>query len=204
MPSAAGSPNDVGRSLLDAAARGDLPAAKRLHRLGDVTGACDVQGSTALHYAAAHGHSAIVQWLLIHVGASVGDASSFGWLPFHEAIYHGNMDVAEQLLAAHAGAPPIRARTAVGAEPLHLALFAGNLDAAEWLLSHNASVHAVDDDGRGALHYACIGGQPAASRWLQQHGLAFGDQTTRPEHVLAAAQAHADLGASCRRGRDRS
>ncbi|KAL3475736.1 ankyrin repeat-containing domain protein [Aspergillus californicus] len=99
----------------------------------------DFSGVTALHYAAMHGNSDIVQILLEH-GAQQINNYDIG-CPVHVAAGGGHLDIL-RLLVAH-GADVAASRR--GSSPLQIALFNENVTAARILVEAGAPVDDTSD-----------------------------------------------------------
>ena len=102
-------------------------------------------GSQALHVAAAHGHTAVVAWLLGHQ-APVDGADASGLTPLH---YAGSAAVVTLLL--NAGARPAAREPRFGCTPLHTIT---SVKAAAALMAAGVSVELIDFRGRTPLHVA--------------------------------------------------
>lgn len=98
----------------------------------------DVEGMTALHWAA-HWDDLATAKLLIRAGANAKAANRYGVTPLHEASTLGNVTMIETLLKA--GADP-NAAFGEGETPLMTAARTGNVDAVKMLLAFGASVNA--------------------------------------------------------------
>jgi ankyrin repeat protein len=110
----------------------------------------NMNGMSALHYGAKHGHVDVVD-LLLDTGAA-GDVYTedhAGWTPLHHAAANGKKKVVELLLEKSngAGAWQVNAKTKNGSTPLALAISSSKLDVAYILLDHGAAlIHEKDDD----------------------------------------------------------
>jgi ankyrin repeat protein len=173
-----------------------------------------------LHQAVRSGDTARVRVLLREPGA-VNAVDAKGGTPLHDAVWAGEREIAELLIAAGAD---VNARHAeAGSTPLHYAIVKGHADIAalllengavvgvtslhlaaargsrvilELLLDHGADVKAIDNSGATALDEACWKGQPDAVRVLLARGA---DARTRnretgmtPLHE-AAVKGHGDI-----------
>ena len=97
--------------------------------------------------------------LLLRHKARVDARDARGRSALHEAALAGHVEIMAALLEAKADAD---ARDAVGRTPL-LDAAAGGHAAALDLLAGRADVHAVDAEGRNALHLACLCGSGSAA-----------------------------------------
>jgi serine/threonine protein kinase len=124
----------------------------------------DVEGRTALHYAAGQGHSGIVRALLSRQRrpdrntppnlASVRDRDS-GHTALHIAAKRGHAKVVKVLLEEFK-LPPGQA-TKKGFCPLHFAAGCGSFEVAELLIKNGAAIDVQDQDGCTPLHWAADG-----------------------------------------------
>ena len=131
---------DSGDAILRAVQAGDVDALRQLVatvgaaavRLDD-----DPEELTALHWAAAWGQMAAVEYLLSPaVGADPRAARNNNFTPLHAAAMQGHAAVCEVLLQGGAG---VNVQTdPQGYAPLHSAAFAGHLEAIHVLLAHGA------------------------------------------------------------------
>jgi ankyrin repeat protein len=111
----------------------------------------DVEGMTALHWAA-HWDDLAVAKLLLRAGANAKAANRYGVTPLHEASTLGNVAMIEALLKA--GADP-NAAFGEGETPLMTAARTGNVDVVKMLLTFGANVNAREAwRGQTALMWA--------------------------------------------------
>ena len=115
--------------LLDAVKRGDHAAVRALlDRRADVN-AADVDGTTALHWAA-HRDDVESAELLLGSGANVNAANRYGVAPISLACLNGNAAMVERLLKSGAdpqpaqGDPPVMTAARTGSVPIVRALAA--------------------------------------------------------------------------------
>lgn len=123
------------RPLLDAAARG---RAERVSALLETNpgwvSTADDDGETALHRAASHGQTDVVDLLLAR-GAEVDARSYNNFTPLHRATMHHSIGIVRRLLAKGAN---VEARTSFDRTPLQIAAEAEQLALAKVLLDHGA------------------------------------------------------------------
>jgi ankyrin repeat protein len=129
----------------------------------------DVDGLTALMYAALHGRLDNVQLLLQH-GADVNAANSRGCTALIAAAQTTNTAVAQLLLDFGAD---IRAADIKGQNALSKATIKGHVSMMEFLKQRGLSVHAVDSAGSTLLMLAISAQQRVAAEWLLQQGVAI-------------------------------
>jgi len=126
----------------------------------------DAGGRSALHRAAAGGHTDVAKLLLEHGGYKDIRAHD-GRTPLHEAARAGHAPTVELLLAQRAGP---QAQAADGTMPLHLAVQGGHRKVAQILLDRNVPVDARDSNGRIPLHLAADGGHCDLVEFLLERG----------------------------------
>ena len=105
------------------------------------------RGQTALMWAAAEGHAAVVA-PLVAAGADVDARSDGGFTPLAFAVRAGRVDTVEALVAAGAD---VDLALPDGASPLHLAVINAHYDVALRLLEHGADPRA-SEPGWTPLH----------------------------------------------------
>ena len=110
----------------------------------------DPRWGTALHVAAARGHSTAIDWL-VEYGVALGATNSVGSSALHCAAHFGHETAVSRLLA-HGAAP--RAADKRGLTALHFASASLNAKAVRLLLAAGASVDAKCRDDKSSLWYA--------------------------------------------------
>ena len=159
----------AGRSepLVDAARKADASAVRSLLQRNVDVNAAEIDGTTALHWAAYRGDVDTVQ-LLVRAGANVKAANRYGVTPLTLACVKGNAKIVEMLLKA--GADPNTALPE-GETVLMTAARSGNVDALRVLLAHGADVQAKESwRGQTALMWAAAENHPQAIRVLLELG----------------------------------
>ena len=78
---------------MEAARTGDLERVKQLARDGAPVNWANADGSTALHFAAANGHVAMVRCLGKELNADINQADKAGFTPLHVAAVRGHVTV---------------------------------------------------------------------------------------------------------------
>jgi ankyrin repeat protein len=145
-------------ALMTAARTGSVDAMKLLLKRGsDVNLKENIQGQTALMWAAAQKHPAAVGLLLEH-HAEVSARSKGGFTALLFATRQGDMDSVANLLAAGAD---VNESTPSGMTPLLVASANGFESLAIYLLGKGANPNAANSDGIAALHYAAQKGMSA-------------------------------------------
>jgi len=176
--------------IMTASRTGSVDAVRALLAAGaDVNATEDTRGQTALMWAVAQGHHAVVATLLDH-GAAVTarskarprlmyadntNASQYdqgmmwnrgGFTPLLFAARHGDIASAKLLLAAGAG---VDDAAPTGATPLVVAAHSGHAEFAALLLDQGADPDAIDA-GYTALHAATLRGEERLVEALLEHG----------------------------------
>ncbi|KXZ48515.1 hypothetical protein GPECTOR_27g686 [Gonium pectorale] len=163
--------------LLDASDKGDVATVARLlvhvkdpkELVNSTRGG--KSGATPLHWAAEHGHTAVLE-VLLRAGADHAARTERWWTPLHYAAYFGHVGAAEGLLAAGAD---LAAKTQLGHTPLHIAAQKGHTAILEELLRSGADVAAKTKEGWTALHIAAHNGHTAVVELLLKEGAQVGD-----------------------------
>ena len=125
--------------IADAAMRQDADAVRSLLTAGADVNAPQGDGMTGLHWAARHGATEIVRFLL-NAGADHGATTRLGdHTALHVASRAGQASTVLALLNAGAA---VNALTTTGTTPLHFAATSGNVDTLTALLDHGAHANA--------------------------------------------------------------
>lgn len=126
-----GSPEKLGKYLLEAAANGDLKTAKKLLKQGVYVNVKDEKGNTPLHRAVQNKRFAMVK-LLVSANADVGLRNDGGWSPFGLATCEGQIDTLKFFLEHY---PKIASDMPYMRRVLGTAVSAGRKETVEFLLS---------------------------------------------------------------------
>ena len=153
-------------ALADAAEQGDSISVRKLLRTGADVNAAQVDGTTALHWAA-YNEDAETVALLVRAGANVNAVNRYGVPPLAEACTNGNAAIVKLLLQAGADA---NATMKGGESVLMLAARSGNVDAVKALLARDARTEARERLGQTALMWAAAEGHTAVVRALLDAG----------------------------------
>ncbi|MEE2637809.1 MAG: ankyrin repeat domain-containing protein [Acidobacteriota bacterium] len=145
--------------LVDAVRAGDVEQIRMLLESATDPNTADLDGTTALHWAANRDDLTTAQ-LLIEAGAQVSVANRYGATPLMVAATNGNAPMLELLLKMGARA---NASLPEGETALMRSARAGRADAVRVLLSHAADVNAAEDwRGQTALMWATVEGNTDA------------------------------------------
>jgi len=167
--------------VADAAMRGDREAVRAaIGRKADVN-ATQVDGTTALHWAAERDDLAMAD-LLIKAGARAGARAREGVTPLQLAAINGSASMIDRLLKA--GADANEPLTTAGDTALMMAARTGASDALRVLVEAGANVNARETwGGTTALMWAVSEGHAAAAKLLIDSGA---DVNARSNFVAAA------------------
>jgi len=152
--------------LADAAERANWQSVQELLEAKSGVAAAQVDGTTALHWAAYHDDLASVKALL-EAGADAKATNQFGVPPLHLACVNGNDAIVKALLDAGADA---NTTLRGGETALMTAARTGRPDAVRELLDRGAKVNATDRKGQTALMWAAADGQVAVVEQLLKAG----------------------------------
>src|ERR687898_2958241 len=153
-------------TLADAAERRDRAAVRTLLTGGADVNTTQVDGTTALHWAAYHDDAETVA-VLVKAGANVNAANHYGVPPLAIACTNGNAAVVRLLLEAGADA---NATMKGGESVLMLAARSGSLDAVKALLVRGAKHDVRERRGQTAMMWAAAEGDAAVVRALIEAG----------------------------------
>src|SRR5688572_93445 len=140
--------------LADAAEKADWQRVQEILRAKPDANVAQVDGMTALHWAAYHDEADVAKALLA-AGASATSENRYGVTPLSLACTNGNPDLVHMLLAAGADA---NATLRGGETALMTASRTGRLAAVKALLDGGAKVDAKDRKGQTALMWAAADG----------------------------------------------
>lgn len=157
-----------GSDIASAAQRGDNAAIRTLIEEGAAINEPQIDGTTALHWAA-HFNDIEVAQLLIHAGASVSAANRVGVTPMRLATINGNATMIEVLLEA--GVDPNAPLTQHGDTALMMTARTGKPSAIQVLLDNGAEVNVQETwGGTTALMWAISEHHSAAVEMLIEYG----------------------------------
>jgi uncharacterized protein len=153
-------------TLADAAEQHDKARVRHLLDTGVDVNVAQVDGTTALHWAAYHDDAETAAWL-VRAGAKVKAVNRYGVSPLSLACSNGSGAIVKLLLEG--GADP-NATMKGGDTVLMLAARSGNLDAVSALLARGARPDARERRGQTALMWAAAEGHAAVVRALIDAG----------------------------------
>ena len=153
-------------TVADAVERRDRAGVRTLLNGGADVNATQVDGTTALHWAAYH-EDAETAALLVKAGANVNAANRFGVPPLALACTNGNANVVRLLLEAGADA---HATMKGGETVLMMAARSGSVEAVKALLVRGAKHDARERRGQTALMWAAAEGHAPVVRALIEAG----------------------------------
>ena len=155
--------------LADAVERADSAAVPRLLKLKVPVNAPQVDGMTALHWAAYQDDVATVR-LLLNAGAEVGIKNRYGVAPLSLACQNGSADIVAALLQG--GADP-NTTLRGGETVLMTAARTGRLRPVKLLIDQHARVNAKEEHGQTALMWAAAEGHLEVVQALMTAGADF-------------------------------
>jgi len=171
----------AGSELADAAMKGNRTAVRALLQRKVDANMPQVDGTTALHWAARLDDLETAD-MLIRAGANASAANREGATPLQLAALNGSASMIEKLIGA--GANPNSPLTRHGDTALMMAARTGKPDAVNVLLDHGAAVTTRETwGGTTALMWACAESHPAVVKMLIEHGA---DVNARSNFVPAA------------------
>jgi ankyrin repeat protein len=153
-------------TIADAAERRDRAAVRTLLTGGTDVNTTQVDGTTALHWAA-HYDDAETAALLVKAGANVNALNRYGVPPLALACTNGNAAMVRLLLEAGAD---FNATMKGGETVLMLAARSGSVDAVKALLVRGAKHDARERHGQTALMWAAAEGHAPVVRALIEAG----------------------------------
>src|SRR5215468_8814974 len=153
-------------ALADAAERRDPAGVHSLLQTGVDVNAAQVDGTTALHWAAFNDDTETVA-LLLQAKANVNAVNRYGVPPLALACTNGSAAIVKLLLQAGADA---NAAMKGGETVLMLASRSGNVDVVKALLAKGAKTEARERHGQTALMWAAAEGNTAVVRVLMEAG----------------------------------
>ncbi|HYR89494.1 MAG TPA: ankyrin repeat domain-containing protein [Terriglobia bacterium] len=157
----------AGLPLVEAARKSDTATVRALLKKGVDVNVRDLDGTTALYWAAYENNSETAE-LLIRAGADVKAANRYGVAPLYLASVNGSAVLIEMLLKAGADANAVGAD---GETMLMTASRTGKPEAVKALLAHGANPNAKESRrGQTALMWAAAEGHAEVVKALAEGG----------------------------------
>jgi ankyrin repeat protein len=153
-------------TLADAVEHGDRARVRQLLASGVDVNAAQVDGTTALHWAA-YRDDAETAALLLKAGANVNVVNRYGVPPLAPACTNGNAAIVKLLLQGGADA---NAAMKGGESVLMLAARSGDIESVKALLARGAKADTHERLGQTALMWAAAEGHTAVVRALLEAG----------------------------------
>lgn len=126
----------------------------------------NMDGSTAMHFAAAHGNLKLIE-KLYDFGADINSQNRGLWTPLKIAAHYGYADL---IFLLHKLGCNINELTESGVTPLYAAVFEQRLNAIKAFHELGADLNAQDDKGRTVLMYASMDNKLESVKMLLKLG----------------------------------
>jgi ankyrin repeat protein len=173
---AAGESSDVTSRFVAAVKSGNREAVRALLKTRVDVNAAEVDGTTALHWAARGGDVETAR-LLLEAGAAANKSNRYGVTPLSLAALNGDAAVMQALIKA--GADPA-ASVSDGQTMVMIAARSGNPEAIRVLLEQRVDVNAHESVlGETALIWAAVEDHPDAITLLAKHGAELNARSNR-------------------------
>ena len=156
----------------------------------DTGDAANLDGMTALHFAAQNGNTEIVKYLVENGADIKAQDSRLSRSPIHFAAENGNLDCVKYLAEKDAD---LQDQDSHGATALHYAAKSNNLEVVKFLVSRKMDYTARDVRGWTAMHYAANGGSIDVVKYLLAKGLNINERNKSGRTPLFFAKEHHDL-----------
>ena len=156
----------------------------------DVSDAANIDGMTALHFAAQNGDIDVLRYLVEHGADIKAQDTIHSRADLHFAAENGDLECVKYL--AEHGADLLD-KDAYGATALHYAAGKNHLDVIKYLVSKKMDYTAKDTRGWTAMHYAANGGSIDVIKYLLAKGLNINDLTESGRTPLFFARGNYEL-----------
>ncbi|MBL7152954.1 MAG: ankyrin repeat domain-containing protein [Phycisphaerae bacterium] len=155
-----------GKTLYEAAAKGDQKLVDVLLKKGADVNAKDTKGVAPLVYAAAGGYEKIAK-MLIDEGADVNVIADDGRRALYISVARGDLGIVKLLIAAKAD---VKLKNGHGSTALHTAAVWDRQEIAGMLIGAGADVSAIDEAGNSTLDLAQWWGSEKTAKLLKSGG----------------------------------
>ena len=156
----------------------------------DVNDAANINGMTALHFAAQKGDIAVVKYLVEHGADIKAQDIVFSRTAIHFAAENGNLETIQYLTEQGAD---LLDRDGYGATALHYAAKNNKLNVIKYLVDKKVDYRATDVRGWTAMHYAAYGGSIDVVKYLLAKGLNINELNETGRTPLFFARDHRNL-----------
>ena len=116
----------------------------------------DSIGGTPLHYAAAGGSLAMIDYLITELDLNATIPNNNDTLPLHFTCFYGHLDATKYFIIKKYCDPNSRGQD--GKTPLHYASKGGHMNMVRYLIQFNDILTTPDTNGALPLHIACLNG----------------------------------------------
>ena len=129
----------------------------------------DSNGSTPLHYAAAGGSLAVIDYLITELGYDLTTPNNDGALSLHFTCHHGHLNATKFFITKHNCDPNIQDK--YGWTPLHCSSAGGHMNIMQYLITELGCVPSIVDlSGKTILHLSSYHGHIHIVQWLLHSG----------------------------------
>lgn len=142
--------------FMHAARAGQTHILKWLLEMGADINHKNHDGDGALSFALQQNHQQAAQYLMSLPAIDLHYANVMSYSPFMFAVYHGLLDIAEQINQAKP--QNLDALYTENNSLLHICAMAGKTDSVEWLLARGANHQQQNRQGRMPIHLAAVKG----------------------------------------------
>ena len=157
----------LGRALLPAAYAGETGAVQVLLEANANTAMADLNGESALHFAAREDHPEVIELLLASSRVAVNLKCRMGFTPLHSAVMAASIECVKLLLE---GGADVNSRNNRGDTALYYAVQRDNMEIVKLLLRHNADISIPGDQLNTPMHQAARVGSTEVVQMLLEAG----------------------------------
>ena len=156
----------------------------------DLSNAANVEGMTALHFAAQEGNTAVVKSLFEHGADIKAQEFIFSRSAIHFAAENGYLDT---IIFLTENGVDLLDKDSLGATALHYAAKNNSLDVIKYLVNKKIDYTAKDVRGWTAMHYAAYGGSLEVVKYLLAKGLNINELNDTGRTPLFFARTNREL-----------